>query len=161
MKKILQTIPLLFIVNSGFAGDNMTQAKLEKTVKSIATKSKGKKGVVAFTYNKINMYLVSDVRHNRMRIITPIIKYKKLSRKQLDAIMESNFHRSLDARYALSNGILYSAYIHPLKELNTSQIKNAVLQVANLAASFGNQYSSGILSFGKRKPKPGSVLDKL
>ena len=139
----------------------MTQALLEKTVKNIATKSKGKNGVVVFTYKKVNLVLVSDVRHNRMRIVSPIIKYNKLSRKQLDAILKSNFHKSLDARYAVSNGVLYSAYIHPLNELSRSQIKSAVIQVANLAISFGGQYSSGILKFGGKKKQPGSPLFEL
>ncbi len=151
-------IPLLFFMShSSFSADKMTQASLEKIVKSLATKSKGKKGAVAFTYKQINMLLVSSVTHNRMRIISPVIRYNKISRQQLDAIMQSNYHKSLNARYAVSNGILYSAYIHPLKELNTAQIKSALIQVANLAISFGKQYSSGVLKFGKSKKKSSPV----
>ncbi|VAW78948.1 hypothetical protein MNBD_GAMMA12-3239 [hydrothermal vent metagenome] len=155
-------IPLLFFVsNSIFSADKMTQANLEKIIKSLATKSKGNKGVVAFTYKQVNMLLVSNVTHNRMRIISPVIRYKKLSRQQLDTIMQSNYHKSLDARYAVSNGILYSAYIHPLKELSITQIKSALIQVANLAISFGKQYSSGVLKFGNSKKKTSPVKYKL
>ncbi len=44
--------------------------------------------------------------------------------------------------------VLYSAFIHPMSELSRWQIKSAVEQVANLASSFGGDYSSGLLTFG-------------
>lgn len=151
MKKIL--LSLLFLLFSGLsvASDLMNQSLMEKTIKNMAPESEGEKGFVKFNFSKTQMYLISDIKHNRMRIIAPIIEYKKLSLKHLDAILESNFHKSLDARYAVSKGILYSAFIHPLAELNEAQIKSAVKQVANLALSFGKEYSSGTLTYaGKR-----------
>lgn len=149
MKKTLLTISLLLFSNLCM-GDAMNQASMENIINNLAQESKGKKGFVEFNYNNVKMYLISDVKHNRMRIISAITKYNKLSIKHVDAILESNFHKSLDARYAVSNGVLYSAYIHPLSELQSSQIKSAVEQVANLALSFGRDYSSGILNYAKK-----------
>jgi len=83
-----------------------------------------------------------------MRIIAPITEYSKLTAEQKDTVMEANFHKTLDARYASSNGILYSAYIHPMSALSETQIGDALEQVATLAATFGTTYSSGELSFG-------------
>jgi len=143
---------LLVISSPSFSAATMNQAILEKTVKSIASYSKGEKGVVEFRYKKVNMFLVSDVAHDRVRIIAPVIKFDKLTKKQITAVLESNFHKSLDARYAVSGGVLYSAYIHPLSALSKQQIRSAVLQVANLLISFGNEYSSGLLIFGGKKP---------
>ena len=72
-------------------------------------------------------------------LLLPLRNLKKLTRKNIDAILESNFHKALDARYAVSEGILYSAYIHPLAALSKSEIKSAMLQVSNLAMSFGQE----------------------
>jgi len=150
-KKIIFILSLLLISNSVFSASAMNQETLEQTIKNIAEKSKGEKGFVEFQYNNVKIYLISDVAHDRMRIISPITKFKNLSPTQLSAILESNFHKSLDARYAVSKDILYSAYIHPLAALNKKQIESAVLQVSNLALSFGSEYSSGVLSFGSEK----------
>ena len=93
------------------------------------------------------MYLISDTQHNRMRIVAPITNYSDLTREQLDAVLESNYHKALDARYAVSKDVLFSAYIHPLSEMHERQVRDAVRQVANLALTFGTDYSSGDLSF--------------
>lgn len=126
----------------------MNQKKMEKIVKEKATSFQGEKGFVEFTYNNLKMYLISDVKHDRMRIITPVTEYGKISFSQLEKMMVSNFHLALDARYAMSEGVLYSAYIHPLSSLKKNQLESAVDQVSNLATSFGSTYSSGELQFG-------------
>lgn len=151
MKKILVSVLFLLFSSLSVAADLMNQSLMEKTIKNMALKSEGEKGFVKFNYSNTKMYLISDIKHNRMRIIAPIVEYKKLSLQHLDAILESNFHKSLDARYAVSKGVLYSAFIHPLSELSEAQIKSAVQQVANLALSFGKEYSSGMLTYGGKR----------
>ena len=129
----------------------MDQAQLEATIKDLAQASKGGEGVVEFTYSNVNMFLISDPSYDRMRIVAPITEYKKLTPEQIDAVMEANFHQALDARYAVSEGVLYAAFIHPLGPLNISQIESAVYQVANLALSFGTVYTSGAITYGGNK----------
>lgn len=152
MKKIILGITLLLLTNISLAEELMNQELMEAIVKGLATESKGEQGVVEFLYGDVQMYLVSDVNNDRMRIIAPIVEYNKLSLEHVDAMLESNFHQSLDARYAVSDGVLYSAYIHPLSALSKKQIESAVFQVANLALSFGTDYTSGTLQFGGAKP---------
>lgn len=148
MLKLISILCLGMLSTNAFAGEGMTQKYMESIVKEMAIKSTGSKGYVEFTYNTVQMYLISDVKHNRMRIITPIQEYKKLSVEQIDAIMEANFHAALDARYAVSKGILYSAFIHPLSDLNELQLQAGIKQVSNLFLTFGTQYSSGTLKYG-------------
>jgi len=126
----------------------MQQSKMEQIVKAMAQEAEGSEGVVQFKHRDVKMYLISDVKHNRMRIIAPIVEYSKLERKHIDAAFEANFHKALDARYAVSEGVMYAAYIHSMKELTQAQIESAVSQVANLALSFGGDYSSGELIYG-------------
>jgi hypothetical protein len=64
--------------------------------------------------------------------------------------MESNFHKALDARYAESNDILYSAFIHPLSALSETELIKALDQVATLALTFGTSYTSGELTYGEK-----------
>ena len=126
----------------------MNQKSMEHIAKGMAQNSKGENGFVEFSYSNVTLYLISDVEHDRMRIIAPIADYNKLTRQHLDAALESNFHKALDARYATSKGVLYSAYMHRLSELSESQLISAVEQVANLALTFGGEYSSGTLVYG-------------
>jgi hypothetical protein len=130
------------------AAESMNQASMEAIVKSKATESKGENGVVEFAFNGVTMYLISDTTHDRMRIVAPVVEYAKLTKAQIDSVMESNYHRALDARYAVSDGVLFSVYIHPLAELTEKQIRSAVEQVSVLALTFGTEYSSGQLNFG-------------
>ena len=148
MKKLLLVISLLLFSSLCVADSPMNQKFMEKIIKGMAQKHEGGKGFVDFNFNNVRMYLISDIKHNRMRIIAPITKYNEISSQSIEAALESNFHKSLDARYAVSKGVLYSAYIHSLSELHDYQIKSAVQQVANLAISFGKEYSSGVLTYG-------------
>jgi len=130
------------------AMDIMDQKGMESHVKKIAQSAKGENGVVEFQYNNVAMYLISDSTHDRMRIVAPIMEYQKVTRHQLDKVMESNYHKALDARYAVSDGVLFSVYIHPLSSLTQKQLDSAVHQVSYLALTFGSDYTSGVLSFG-------------
>ncbi len=147
MKRPILFISLLVLASAALADHGMSQAALERIIKAMADSSRGERGVVEFDFNNVRMYVISDRQHNRMRIVAPVAEYAKLTREELDAILVSNYHKSLDARYAVSEGVLYSAYIHPLAELNEGQVRSAVRQVSNLALSFGTDYSSGELSF--------------
>lgn len=146
MKRIFLAICCVFSL-SAYGESAMTQDQMERIVKQLADSAAGEKGVVEFVFQGMNMYLVSDASHDRMRIIAPIAEYSKLTQAQIKNAMESNFHSALDARYALSKDVLYAAYIHPLSKLDQSQIESAVTQVFNLRATFGGTYSSGVLSY--------------
>jgi hypothetical protein len=138
-----------------YAAEPMTQKEMESIFKGMGTDAEGEGGSVGITFKEVRVFLVSDPIHNRMRLLVPIAKYEDLNKAQVDAAMISNFHLALDARYAVSKGVLYSAFLHPLEELNKKQIQSAVRQVASLAITFGTTFSSGELSFGlEQKKKP-------
>lgn len=149
LKRVLGII-LVFMFAAASA-EPMTQEQMETIVKGFTEKANGEKGAVEFVYNNVAMALVSNQEFDRMRILAPIARYADLSREQIDISLAANFHRALDARYALSNGILYSVYIHPLSSLDEAQLRSAIFQVANLALSFGSGYTSGMLDFGAQQ----------
>ncbi|VAX00760.1 hypothetical protein MNBD_GAMMA22-880 [hydrothermal vent metagenome] len=152
MKSIFITVIMLFnIAYSTVYASPMTQKEMEKIISNKVKVLSQKKGHIVFKYKKIKMLLISDAKYNRMRIVAPIIKYKLLSDDKKDAVMKSNFHMALDARYAVSDNVLYSAFIHPMSPLTAVQLEDALNQVSTLARTFGTLYSSGQLSYGVKK----------
>ena len=57
-----------------------------------------------------------------MRLIAPVAKRESLQATHLEILLRANFHTTLDARYALSNGIVYAAFLHPLSTLTRIQL---------------------------------------
>jgi len=68
-----------------------------------------------------------------MRIMTPVADEKGLDFEELHRLLSANFDRALDAKYAISNGTLWSAFTHPLAELTDEQFIGCVGQVITLA----------------------------
>lgn len=145
--KILLILSVLFGFSPLVNAEVMTQDKMEKIVVAKVDVIKHKKGYVLFNYNKIKIALISDVKHNRMRLIAPVAGYPSLTPAVTKAVMESNFHLALDARYAVSADVLYSAFIHPLSSLTKEELIGALNQVSSLALTFGSTYTSGSLTF--------------
>ncbi len=180
IKKILVSIIILFAATTSVVFANtgnpvfeshlikkakisaMTQKRMEKIIRKHVGDTEGSKGHITFIYKNIPLMCVSDVAHNRMRIIAPIDKSSNVSFPQIQLMMESNFHAALDARYATSNGILYAAFIHPLSSLTEEQIISALDQVATLALTFGTTYTSGGLIFngGQNQAEPYPAKSK-
>jgi len=127
----------------------MTNEKLDVIIKNICRIIKGGYGNWEFEMNGTHFICLTDENHNRMRIISPIIEISKIRSEQLMKCMEANFHTALDTKYAISNGILWSVFIHPLKELSQKQVIDAISQVYSTVKTFGTSYSSSNLIFPK------------
>jgi len=99
--------------------------------------------------------VLTDEAAGRMRIITPVGD-KPLEGARVHTLIEANFHTALDARYALQNGVLWSAFIHPLGPLTQDQFLDGIGQTIMLARTYGTTYSSSGLRFGGQE-QPGEV----
>ena len=106
-----------------------------------------------FDYFGRTLIVLTDEFNNRMRIITPVAQAEALDEELLHTCMSANFDRALDARYAINGEFVWSAFIHPLRELEVSQVVDAMTQVANLAVTFGMSFSSSGLTFGVEEPQ--------
>lgn len=129
----------------------MTEENMQSFVRENSVVINEEKGYMYFKYLATKMVLLSDEEHNRMRIISPITAYSNLAPKIKDSLMHSNFHKALDARYAVSEDTLYACFIHPLSSLTLEDLESALKQVFNLTISFGKTYSSGQLDFTTKK----------
>lgn len=129
----------------------------QKTLQKIVTTSKDVQvlkeevGYVLFEYLGTKMALYPDENFNRMRLISPITAYSNLAPNIKNALMDANFHSSLDCRYGVDDDSLYVAYLHPLSSLAKEDFLSALKQVHNLAKSFRKTYSSAQIAFIKKK----------
>lgn len=62
--------------------------------------------------------------------------------------MQANFDSALDSRYAIAQGILWSTYLHPLESLRDDEFLTGLGETVNLVTTFGESFSSGLLTFG-------------
>ena len=93
-------------------------------------------------------FVITDESHNRMRIMSPVIELSSVASDGLQILLEANYDRALDARYCINNEVIWSAFLHPLAELNDRQFLNALDQVVTLKNNFGSSYTSSGLVFG-------------
>lgn len=136
----------LFSCYTAFS-QTMTIAQMDKIFKSAADSVRGDQGRWQIKYKEIWIYVITDVNNNRMRIIAPIAKVDELEEKHFIKSLEANFHTALDIKYAISDGLMWSIFVHPFKELTSHQITDALSQVYSGVATFGYTYSSGELMF--------------
>lgn len=100
-----------------------------------------------FAFLDVPMACLIDESHDRMRIIAAIGDAERLDELTKDAMLLANFHTALDARYGVSHGLVFSAFIHPLGSLEPELVRSALEQVASLVHTFGSHYTGGTLEF--------------
>ena len=73
----------------------------------------------------------------------------------------ANFHTALDTRYAIADGVIYSAFIYPLGSLTEEDLRSAIKQVTKARNTFGTEYSSGGIYFPGREYEDKEEPEKL
>jgi hypothetical protein len=132
----------------------MNNDTLETIYTTVSDSINGQLGMWQFHIKSVPLISITDTKHNRMRIMSPIADSNTLNEGLLKASLVANFHTALDVKYAVSDGVLWSVFIHPLKELSEEQVKDAVSQVYYANINFGTTFTSTSLTF------PGKISDK-
>ena len=142
----------------------MNNERLNTLIKRIDKDAKGRPGFWQFNIEGRALTVITDESADRMRIISGITKVENLDPAILMRLLQANFDSALDARYAIANGVLWSAFIHPLSSLQDKQFLEAVGQVVNLTSTYGSSYSSGALIFNggdSKEIQRRQLIDKL
>ena len=105
-------------------------------------------GFWKFEIGDATVFVITDESHNRMRIMSPVVELSTLSGDILQVLLEANYDRALDARYCINNDAIWSAFLHPLLELDDRQFLAALSQVVTLRNNFGSTFTSSDLVFG-------------
>lgn len=146
MKLILSLFFVLVVLSTATA-QQMNLQKLEEIITSVSDSIEGTDGRWQFFVDDIMFICVTDVNNNRMRIISPIIEANKLDEDLKTMLLMANFHTALDVKYAVANELLWSAFIHPFKELTEDQLYDAISQVYSANKTFGTSFTSTELVF--------------
>lgn len=127
----------------------MSLARMDQIIRRLdPDASRTSPGSWKFKISRRPVLIVTDLRNNRMRIMSPVTKLAGLPEGALQRMMQANFDTALDARYAIARGIVWATFIHPLSELHDRQFISAIGQTVNLGITFGKTFSSGAMSFG-------------
>jgi hypothetical protein len=133
--------------DAAFRVDGMTPARMELFFSSHVQAIEGPSGAIRTQVDGTNVYLISDPANDRMRILAPIALVEGLDRRIFGLLLEANFNNSLDARYAVSEGAIYAAFLHPISSLTPELIQSALEQVVSLAKTFGASFSADAFRF--------------
>ena len=145
MKSIFSLFLMCIALSASAQMDNQL---LEELLTEKTDSIQGFAGRWQVSMDEMVMVILTDETNDRMRIIAPIIESSKLDEELLLDCMTANFHSALDVKYAISDGVLWSAYVHPLSPLTEMQLDSALKQVYAAAVTFGTTFSSTSLLFG-------------
>lgn len=158
--KVLFSIALLFNSILLTHAQQMDNSQLGDIFYQMSDTISGQDGVWEMSINNVPMICITDESHNRMRIISPIKEINEVTPQELKDCMEANFHSALDVKYAISNDIMWVAFIHPLAELTKDQVQSAVSQVYFANVTYGTSYTSTELVFPKQEESEESNEQK-
>ena len=126
----------------------MTMGRLGEILLAVDPDARVSPTSVEMTIDGIPVIVIADARADRMRAMVPIRSAEGMSQAELVRVMQANFDSALDARYAIAQGRLWGAYIHPLSPLKKDQLLSALVQTINVARTYGQAYSGGAQVFG-------------
>ena len=133
------------MIATPFMSNERLKVLIEKTASEIL---ENQLGFWKFKIGEALVFVITDESHNRMRIMSPNVDIASISQDEWLVLMSANFDRALDARFCVNDNVLWSAFIHPLQELEPQQFLNALDQVITLAGNYGTTYSSTDIVFG-------------
>jgi len=116
----------------------MTAERLGELIEHVDEEAVHKGAMWFFHVEGLETVVVYDIAANRMRIIIPIVAADELLAEDLQRMMQANFDSALDARYALGQGTLWGAYIHPLSTLTDEEFLVGIGQTVNVVLSYGS-----------------------
>ncbi len=149
----------------------MTLDRIDELVRRIDADAIRNGSSWQINYRDMPIYVIGDANADRIRIMSPVSNAAILSEGQLLRLMQANFESALDARYAIAQGALWSAFIHPLSVLDEREFFSGMGQTMSLVVTYGTTFSSGALTFsggdyyndGENSDEPdifGDIMEK-
>jgi hypothetical protein len=123
----------------------MTQSRMEILFGDEVDAIVGPPGAIQTQIDGISIYLISQSRLDRMRIVAPIAMVENLDPRVLEVLLRANFRNTLDARYGISDGVIYALFLHPISSLTPALLRSGLSQVVSLVKTFGTSFSSGAM----------------
>lgn len=134
-------------IEQEIVGEPMDNARMHDLLQRIDPELQGQLGSWVIAFDTVRAQIITDENSDRMRVIVPIVKVTDIEEGELLRLMQANFDSALDARYSVANGVVWSAFIHPLSPLSDEEFVSGLAQAMTAATTFGSTYSSGALIF--------------
>ena len=125
----------------------MTTAAISKLIESYLTQLEGQPGFWRGMREDVPVYVFSDDRNDRMRLMAPIGELRELNPEVLQVLLQANYDRALDAKYALRGREVWAVAVHPLATLAPDDFASFIEQVVKLVKNTGTTYASSDLVF--------------
>ena len=125
----------------------MTTAAMTKLLDSYLQDLEGQPGFWRGMRGETPVFVFSDDQHDRMRIMAPVGVVEELDPDLLHILLQANYDRALDARYAMRGKELWSVVVHPLATLATDDLPSLFDQVVTLVKNTGGTFASTELVF--------------
>ncbi len=138
-KWFIWTVAVLLLPSSVFAAEMprssgaFDSAKLDSVLKTLIPAITGQPGRWEGVFDGIPVLILSQDVDNRLHVVAPVAQLEALDVPILLRLLEANFTSTVDARYALFRGVLWSVFLHPLDSLTEPQLRAGLQQVVTLA----------------------------
>ena len=126
----------------------MTTATIDKILDRYLTELDGRPGFWRGMRDEVQLFVLSDDSHDRMRIMAPIGELEEVEIDVLQVLLQANYDRALDARYAMRGKEVWSVSVHPLATLAPDDFASFLDQVVRLVKNTGSSFASSDLMFG-------------
>jgi hypothetical protein len=125
----------------------MTTAAMGKLLESYLQELEGEKGFWRGNRGEVPVFVFCDDEHDRMRLMAPIGVVEELDPDLLHVLLQANYDRALDARYAMRGRELWAVVVHPLATLATDDLPSMFEQLVTLVKNTGSTFASTELVF--------------
>lgn len=138
----------------------MNTKAVDKWLKETYGDVGGEAGYWELKLENSQVYIISDSKHDRIRIIAPICKTWQVDSEEL---LKANFHQTLDVRYAVLQDVLYATFLHQLSLLGETELCSALDQVIILCRNtLYRDYMAGELVFaGAYEAEKAEKMEKM
>jgi hypothetical protein len=143
--------------NSAKMRELMTSAAISKLLDSYLTDLEGRPGFWRGVREEVPIYVFSDEQNDRMRLMSPIGELREMDSEILHVLLNANYDRALDAKYALRGLEVWAVCVHPLATLAPDDFASFIEQVVKLVKNTGTSYASSDLVF---QAAPGEEGDE-
>src|SRR6266545_5324017 len=136
----------------------MTTAAIGKLLDAYLSGVEAHSGFWRGTREEVDVYVFTDDTHDRMRIMAPVGELEQLEARTLEVLLQANYDRALDARYALRGREVWAVAVHPLATLAPDDFAGFIEQTVRLVKNTGTTYASSDLLF--RTPPEEDAQDE-
>lgn len=126
----------------------MDQARIEKLFSQQVDAIEGPSGALRTVEDGVEVYLLTDPANDRMQLIASVASADQVDPRVFNILLQANHFLTVDARYSVSNGVIYAVYLHPISSLTEDELVSGLEQVIALSKNFGTTFSSGKIELG-------------